>query len=214
VTPTGPHRAGLFISVDGPGGVGKSTVVALLGEILQAKGLAAHATTQPSRTPLGDHIRHGTHTYRNMALACLVAGDRHHQLATEILPALESGAVVVCDRYLPSSLVLQRLDGLTARTVWELNAGVMPPDLAVILTTDPAIIAQRLHGRGGHSRFEQRPDASAEEVRLYHEAIVELADAGWPLLTVDGAAAPDTIAETVAHQIMTLLVERSAACPA
>jgi dTMP kinase len=214
MTLTASHHPGLFISIDGPGGVGKSTVVTLLDEILRAKGLAVHATTQPSRTPLGDHIRHGTHTYRDMALACLVAGDRHHQLATEILPARESGAVVVCDRYLPSSLVLQRLDGLTAHTVWELNAGIAPPDLAVILTADPVTIAQRLHGRGGHSRFEQRPDGSAEEVRLYHEAIVELADAGWPLLNVDGAAAPDMIAETVAHQIITLLVERSAACPA
>ena len=71
---------GLFVSFDGPGGVGKSTVLSLLANILQSDKLAVHATTQPSRTALGDHIRHGTHTYQGMALACLVAGDRHHQL--------------------------------------------------------------------------------------------------------------------------------------
>lgn len=205
---------GLFVSFDGPGGVGKSTVLSLLANTLQSNKLAVHATTQPSRTALGEHIRHGTHTYQGMALACLVAGDRHHQLRTEILPALHAGAIVLCDRYLPSSLVLQRLDGLNARTVWDLNAGVVAPDVAVILTADPTVIAERLNSRGGHSRFEQRPDASAEEVRLYHQATVELADAGWPLLSLDATDSPETVAHAVAHQIMTLHVERSPACPA
>ena len=108
----------------------------------------------------------------------------------------------------------KRLDGLNARTVWDLNAGVVAPDVAVILTADPTVIAERLNSRGGHSRFEQRPDASAEEVRLYHQATVELADAGWPLLSLDATDSPETVAHAVAHQIMTLHVERSPACPA
>ena len=61
-----------------------------------------------------------------MALACLVAGDRHHHLATEILPALHAGKVVICDRYLPSSLVLQAIDGIEPDTIWCLNAGLRP----------------------------------------------------------------------------------------
>jgi len=205
---------GLFVSFDGPGGVGKSTVISLLAEVLRGRRLPVHTTTQPSRTSLGDQIRHGTHTYQGMALACLVAGDRHHQISTEILPALHAGAVVLCDRYLPSSLVLQRLDGLTTHTVWELNAGVAVPDMAVILTADPSVVAERLNSRGGHSRFEQLPDASAEELRLYHQAIVELADAGWPLLALDATDSPEAVADTVAQQIMTLLEKRSPACPA
>ncbi|HKS50107.1 MAG TPA: hypothetical protein VJT49_34380 [Amycolatopsis sp.] len=69
-----------------------------------------------------------------MALACLCAADRHHQFATEIVPALREGQVVVCDRYVASSLVLQGLDGLSAEVVWQLNHGVYRPDLSVILT--------------------------------------------------------------------------------
>jgi dTMP kinase len=72
-------------------------------------------------------VRAGTDTYRGMALACLVAGDRHHHLATEILPALQAGKIVVCDRYLPSSLVLQVIDGLEPDTVWRLKPGFMSP---------------------------------------------------------------------------------------
>ncbi|MBB5159082.1 dTMP kinase [Saccharopolyspora phatthalungensis] len=106
---TGPldasgHPAGTLITVDGPGGVGKSTVTRLVVDALAVVGLPVHATTQPSGAPLGKLARHGTDTYRGMALACLSAADRHHQLATEILPALREGKIVVCDRYVASSL--------------------------------------------------------------------------------------------------------------
>ena len=114
---------GILITIDGPGGVGKSTVAQLVVKALDDRAVPVHATVEPTRTPLGEHIRAGTETYRGIALACLVAGDRHHHLATEILPALRAGKVVVCDRYLPSSLVLQRLDGLACEIIWQLNAG-------------------------------------------------------------------------------------------
>ena len=81
---------GLLISIDGPGGVGKSTIAKLVVQALTDHGIPAHPTVEPTRTALGDHIRGGTETYSGMALACLVAGDRHHHLATEILPALRA----------------------------------------------------------------------------------------------------------------------------
>jgi dTMP kinase len=95
---------GMLITIDGPGGVGKSTTVQLVAKALDDGAIPVHTTTEPTRTALGEHIRTGTDTYRGMALACLVAGDRHHHLTAEILPALHAGKVVVCDRYLPSSL--------------------------------------------------------------------------------------------------------------
>ncbi len=121
---------GIFVSIDGPGGAGKSATAALAREQLTARGLRVHATAEPSRTPLGEMIRASTDTYRKMALACLVAGDRHHHLATEILPLLQAGVTVICDRYVPSSLVLQRMDGVDWDTIWQLNNGAEPPDLA------------------------------------------------------------------------------------
>src|SRR6185437_411501 len=111
----GMKSAGLFVSIDGPGGSGKSTTVSLVCQQLTAMGLPVHATTEPSRTPLGNLIRAGTYTYQCMSLACLVAGDRHHHLAADIRPQLYANSIVISDRYLPSSLVLQRMDGLS----WE-----------------------------------------------------------------------------------------------
>jgi dTMP kinase len=214
MTDTTERWPGVLITVDGPGGVGKTTATRHLLEHLQVQSIPVHGTTQPSRTALGDMIRQGTDTYQGMALGCLVAGDRHQQLATEIVPNLRAGKVVICDRYLPSSLVLQRIDGLTAQTVWNLNAGVYMPDLAVILHGDPTVIAARLRGRGGHSRFERPPDASARESDLYEMAVTELQARHWAVLVVDCTdTTPGRIADTIATAIRPLTTRWSTVCP-
>jgi dTMP kinase len=203
---------GIFISFDGPGGVGKSTAAALVCEQLTARGLRVHATAEPSRTPLGEMIRASTDTYRGMALACLVAGDRHHHLATEMRPQLEAGAVVACDRYLPSSLVLQRMDGVDWDRIWQLNNGAEPPDLAVILNAAPAVLTGRLARRGGsHSRFERRPDGPATESALYQDTAARLTALGWPVCGIDATAStPRAVAAIVTDRVITLHADRSA----
>lgn len=197
---------GALITIDGPGGVGKSTVAQLVATALQDRAIAVHSTVEPTHTPLGKHIRAATETYRGMALACLVAGDRHHHLTTEILPALRAGRVVVCDRYLPSSLVLQRLDGLGPEVIWQLNAGIYVPDVAVLLNAQHSVIAERLHTRGAHSRFERQPGSSRAESDLYHQAAAQLRAVDWPVLALDCTTRrPETIAMTIVTRCSTPL---------
>ena len=203
---------GIFVSIDGPGGVGKSTTAQLVGEQLTARGRRIYSTAEPSRTPLGEMIRTSTDTYRGMALACLVAGDRHHHLATEIRPQLQVGAIVISDRYLPSSLVLQRMDGVDQETIWQLNSGAETPDLAVILNAAPAILAARLAQRGGtHSRFERQPDGPATESAFYQDTVAALTDLGWPVCSIDVTnRTPDDVAAIVTDRVLTQHAERSA----
>jgi dTMP kinase len=177
---------GILVSIDGPGGAGKTTVASLTAGLLAGRGLVVHETAEPSRTPLGRLIRAGTDEYAGMALACLVAGDRHHHLAAEIRPALATGQVVICDRYVPSSFVLQRMDGIGWDMIRRLNEGTDRPGLAVILNAAPEVIEARLNARGRHSRFERQPGASRTESGLYREAAERLArDEGWPVCVVD-----------------------------
>ena len=209
-----PRRlAGTLITLDGPGGVGKSTAARLVAHTLGAAELPVHGTSQPSRAALGELARHGTDTYRGMALACLCAADRHHQLEVEIKPALRAGEIVICDRYLASSLVLQGLDGLSSDTVWQLNHGVYRPDLAIVLNADPEVIDSRLRGRGGHSRFERAEDNSDMESGLYVRTVVDLQVKGWPVATLDLTTdTPDTIAARIVALIHRVLKEKSPAC--
>lgn len=102
---------GVFITVDGPSGVGKSTVARSLERFLAGRGRTVTCTTEPSGAAIGRLARFGTHEFHGRALSCLVAADRYHHVDTVVAPALERGEVVVCDRYLPSSLVLDQLDG-------------------------------------------------------------------------------------------------------
>ncbi|MEA2493156.1 MAG: dTMP kinase, partial [Thermoleophilaceae bacterium] len=130
------------------------------------------STRQPSPSPLGALARRSEQTITGRALACLVAADRHHQLATEIEPALADGATVICDRYIESSLVLQRIDGVPTDDIHAINGGLRRPDLRIRLTAPEKLIHARLNARnrGPERRFESLPNAAALELELYDSA--------------------------------------------
>jgi|GEM_PF-7035225 len=133
-------RPGVLIAVDGPGGVGKSVIVREIAEYLKEIGVPVYTTRQPSTGTLGTYARQHADSFHGMALANLLAADRQYQQETEIEPRLADGNVVLCDRYLPSSLVLQGIDGVSTDTVWALNSGIRVPDASVFLRADPTIL--------------------------------------------------------------------------
>jgi dTMP kinase len=200
---------GLFVSVDGPSAVGKSTIVEHLARLMAASGEEVHVTAEPSSGPIGQLCRELTETMTGYALACLYAADRYHHVEHEIRPHTEAGRTVISDRYVPSGLVMQRFDGLDLPFLMQLNERADRPDLAVILQADPEVIARRLRERGAHSRFQRTPDSSKAEVGFYHEAIERLIRAGYNVLTLDvNHKTPGQAAALIAERLMTLLAIR------
>jgi dTMP kinase len=208
-----PRRTtrGLFVVIDGPDGVGKTTTIGVLARRLADHRLSVHLTREPSPTPLGDFIRAAQETYRGLALACLVAADRYHHIATDIRPQLAAGQLVLCDRYVASSLVLQPMDGVDPEVVWQLNRHALPPDLTVILGAEPSVLRQRLADRVRQSRFERHADSAAIQSRLYREAVDQLASAGHRMLTIDCTATPpEQVARTILARVLALMEEEPA----
>ncbi|MEY9848296.1 dTMP kinase [Streptacidiphilus sp. BW17] len=190
---------GTLVTIDGPNGVGKSTVATALTELLTDRDVPVHHTSEPSKHPIGAFIRSVVEGVSGYALACLVAADRYDHLDAEIRPKLARGFTVVCDRYLASSLVLQQLDGVDPDFVLDLHAEADLPDLAVIATADPEEITRRIAARGMHDRFDRDPLAPTRESDLYTGAADLLREMKIPVLVLDlGQLTPAQAAEAIA----------------
>ena len=129
------------------------------------------------------------------ALACLVAADRYEHLERTVRPHVAAGGIVVSDRYLASSLVLQGADGIPSSYVRLLNSEIDVPDLTVQLRDTPEALYQRSNERGQYSRFHPvDPTASGAEQASYDRAFAELAAEGWSVALVEvGSRSVETL---------------------
>ncbi len=174
---------GLFISLEGIDGVGKSTQSDLLEEFLTSAGRTVVRTFEPGGTELGQEIRHlllhrkGDVAPRSEAL--LYAADRAHHVATKVRPALERGEVVITDRYLDSSVAYQgvgrALKAADVRAISMFAVENLLPDLTILLDLDAAKAAARRNQTGeAPDRLEREKIEFFESVR---QAFLDMAAA-------------------------------------
>jgi dTMP kinase len=153
--------AGLFIAFEGVEGAGKSTQVRALVERLEAEGHDVVVTREPGGSPIAERIRgvlldpnSGAMDPRTEAL--LYAAARAEHVEQVILPALAAGKVVVCDRFIDSSLAYQGYArGLGEADVYEINRwaiGGLVPDAVVLLYLDPEEGLRRVAERSRRER--------------------------------------------------------------
>jgi dTMP kinase len=162
---------GVFLSLDGLDGTGKSTQCRLLAQWLRARGHAVTECTDPGGTAVGDVVRDLLlDRRRQMSLPCealLFMASRAQLVAEVIRPALDAGHVVVADRYLLANVVYQgHAAGLDPDVLWQIGSfatGGLEPDLTLLLDLAPdAALARR--GRPA-DRMESRDAAYHARVR-------------------------------------------------
>lgn len=198
---------GKFVVLEGGDGSGKSTQVARLAESLRAAGLAVHETFEPGAGAAGAVIRelllHGPEAIAPVAEALLMAADRAQHVATEIAPALLRGEWVVCDRYVPSSLVYQGVvRELGVERVEQLNAvatGGLEPDLVIVLDVSDDVAATRRDA--GTDRLEREGDQFHVAVRRAYRDLAAVRS--WVVVDADGPV--DDVADAVRAAVEPLL---------
>lgn len=198
----GARVSGMFIAIEGPNGVGKTTIATLLAARLRERCEApVRLTTEPSDTPLGRLLRSSEAVLTGRALALAIAADRYAHLDTEVVPLLDDGHHVISDRYVQSSLVLQRVDGLSVGEIWRYNSYVLPPTATFYLQDAPEVIRERLTTRAELSRLELTGSPSRELI-LYNEAMDFLRRQDWEQVAVDcRGKAPEQIVARILKQL-------------
>lgn len=180
---------GLFLTIDGPNGVGKSSLVEGLTAYLCQLGVDVLTTIEPTNSALGLMVRQMENEYQGRVYACLVAADRYYHIESEVIPALRSGKVVLSSRFVASSLVLQRLDNVDIELIWAINSGICRPDINIILTASTSVLEQRLAQRSVFSRFEKSASCSVE-LEYYLEAAEFLTDHGFNIWLLENGETP------------------------
>ncbi len=198
-------RRGLFVVLEGIDGAGTTTQGRRLSAALRRRGHQVLFTREPSRGVIGRHIRRclaaepGPSAER---LALLFAADRLEHHENEIAPALEAGAVVVCDRYVLSSLAYQGVEG-DATWVAELNSRAPQADLTLLLDVSAAVAGRRRHARGEAADRYEVTRFQRQVARRYRELFEQCADPSVGVL--DGQGDPAAIARAVLAEVLALL---------
>ncbi len=201
---------GLFLSLDGIDGTGKSTQCRLLVEWLRSARRDVVACVDPGGTPLGQELRHlllsGRHHLAVAAEALLFMASRAQLVEEVIRPALEAGKVVVSDRFVLATLVYQghagRLDLDLLRQAGRLATGGLEPDLTFVLDLPlETALARRAHR--SNDRVESRPIDYHQRVR--EGFLAEAALCPQRVRVIDAAAGIDEVQAELRRQVGELL---------
>lgn len=216
---------GLFVVLEGIDGAGTTTQTALLAERLKARDIACIKTFEPTKQGPGEYLRRMIYRELPMpegelTMAYLMNADRAEHLARVVLPALTKKQVVICDRYMLSTMAYQSAktytslsDGRTVPDVVEsslleicqIMKPLFLPDITVFLATSLETAVQRRASRDGDDVFETSK-VQLEVFRAYNQIVYHRYDKEYGLdqtvVIVDGEAPVDEVTDQIEIAVM------------
>ena len=211
----------MFITFEGPEGSGKSTQIALLSGWLRGRDQAVLTTREPGGTAIGDRVRailldHAASEMSPEAEVLLFSAARAQHVNEVIRPHLESGGVVLCDRFADSTLAYQgyghRLPLDTLATVTAFATGGLRPDLVAYLDIDVQAGLRRKQqdaedDAGQWNRMEAQAMAFHERVRAGYLAMAVADPERW--LVVDASQGVEAVQRVLRERVAKLLTPRA-----
>jgi dTMP kinase len=193
-------KKGVFICIEGLDGSGKTTQAELLTERLNKSHNAVY-TSEPSHGKTGTFIRecclYEEKRLPTTAEALLFAADRIEHVENEINPALAEGKLVICDRYVYSSLAYQGSAGLSLAWIKKINSYALKPDSTIFIDVSPELVLERLQRK--KSVME-----TLEIQRKVREVYLKFVEKG-ELIRIDGDKPKDVVADTLYSKVLSLL---------
>lgn len=201
----------MFISFEGIEGSGKSTVMAAIERALRAEGHEVVVAREPGGTPVGDAVRAiylqpgmNVHPLTEMLL---INSSRAQLVADVVRPAVARGAVVLCDRYVHSTIAYQGYGrGLpldVVRSVCDAATGGLMPDLTLLIDVSTETSHNRLSTRGGgRDRVEQEEEAFHRRVR---DGYLEIAKRDERVVCLNGERAPEEVTDAALAALSAVL---------
>ncbi|MEO5952295.1 MAG: dTMP kinase [Chloroflexia bacterium] len=206
-------KRGLFIVLEGPDGAGISTQTAHLNSALGERGMRSIATKEPTAGPIGSILRQilshrlvlptGKGLNEDV-VAMLFAADRLDHIYADILPRLEAGTHVICDRYRLSSYAYQ---GATLGQDWvrALNARSIAPDVTFFIDVPPEVSQQRISSRGNYVELYETDEKLRPIYDNYLRLIQEARQAGERIIVVDGKGSVIEVGQAILTKLLELV---------
>lgn len=211
---------GIFITFEGGEGAGKSTQILALAEALRGRGHEVLVTREPGGSAGAEAVRHvllsgAAEPFGPGMEALLFAAARSDHVEQVIRPAVERGAIVLCDRFMDSSRVYQGVTGDLAPRFMEALEAVaingMVPDLTLVLDLDAEEGLRRATARRGTDGADRYEKETLAVHRRRREAFLSIARAEPDrCVVVDATRGRDDVAEAIAEAVYQLLDRRRA----
>lgn len=205
---------GVFITIEGPEGAGKTTIIQMLARQLELNGYNVVQTREPGGIDIAEQIRHVILAKENTAMdprteALLYAAARRQHLVEKVKPALEQGAIIICDRFIDSSLAYQGFArGLGVDEVFSINQFAiedMMPILTLYFDIDPELGLRRINQHKGRevNRLDLETIEFHQRVREgYLQLVKRFSDR---IQVVDASKTVDEVYLTALTKIKTIL---------
>lgn len=196
---------GKFVTIEGPDGAGKTSVVQALVEKLAAEGIHdILVTREPGGSKIAEQIRQVILDVDNTEMdarteALLFAAARRQHLIEKVLPALEAGRLVLCDRFVDSSMAYQGVArNIPTELIWDINQFAIEnqlPDLTLLIDVPAEVGLERIYQAKGQRQFDRLDQEDIAFHNLVRDAFLSFEQEHERIVLIDGTQSIEAVTQ-------------------